>query len=168
MEKVQRAGLQRWTIALEMHVEASLATSMPCVHLHWMFDFLTKGVALSSKDGLRFQGSLPYRSLEAPQARGLVQACVRPGPFLFASWQDRRCPARNQLSRFQGFPSDARSGSRTYGKRKRFRLMSRSSCIFLPRNTSSSTQRMCAPSRKCLSSCRSNQPNVMLSLRFRP
>ena len=75
MEKVQRAGLQRWTIALEMHVEASLATSMPCVHLHWMFDSLTKGVALSSKDGLRFQGSLPYRSLEAPQARG--RSCKR-------------------------------------------------------------------------------------------
>ncbi|CAE7941282.1 unnamed protein product [Symbiodinium sp. KB8] len=73
--KVRESGVQRWTIAMAMHVEASVAQQCPYVHFHWMFDSMTKAVTLRCRDGLRFKGSLPYQSLEAPQARG--RACKR-------------------------------------------------------------------------------------------
>ena len=100
--KVRESGVQRWTIAMEMHVEASVAQQCPYVHFHWMFDSMTKGVTLRCRDGLRFKGSLPYKSLEAPQARG--RACKRAfdqGHFYLSagkiggySWRQHACHSK--------------------------------------------------------------------------
>ena len=73
MAKVRESGVQRWTIAMDMHVEASVAQQCPYVHFQWIFDSMTKGVTLRCRDGLRLKGSLPHKSLVAPQARG--RAC---------------------------------------------------------------------------------------------
>ena len=54
--KVRASGVQRWTIAMEMHVEASVAQQCPYVHFHWMLDSMTKRVTLRCRDGFRFKG----------------------------------------------------------------------------------------------------------------
>ena len=66
-DNVRRCGVQRWALAMELHVEASVDLQVPCVHLHWMFDSLIKGFTFCCRDGLRFKApclTAPWRLLK--------------------------------------------------------------------------------------------------------
>ncbi|CAE7495760.1 unnamed protein product [Symbiodinium sp. CCMP2592] len=74
---VSSTPITRWTAAMELHVEASLAANppIPSVHIHFMFDAIGKTISFRNEPGLKFRNSQPYRSLAAPVARG--RACKR-------------------------------------------------------------------------------------------
>ncbi|CAE7672280.1 unnamed protein product [Symbiodinium sp. CCMP2592] len=74
---VSSTPITRWTAAMELHVEASLAANppIPLVHIHFMFDAIGKTISFRNEPGLKFRNSQPYRSLAAPVARG--RACKR-------------------------------------------------------------------------------------------
>ncbi|CAE7545655.1 unnamed protein product [Symbiodinium sp. CCMP2592] len=74
---VSSTPITRWTAAMELHVEASLAANppIPSVHIHFMFDAIGKTISFRNEPGLTFRNSQPYRSLAAPVARG--RACKR-------------------------------------------------------------------------------------------
>ncbi|CAJ1402328.1 unnamed protein product [Effrenium voratum] len=67
----QRFGLERLTLAMELHTQVSMEAGYPSVHLHLMFDS-RKSVSLS-REALLFMSCVPYISTDAPRARG--KAC---------------------------------------------------------------------------------------------
>ncbi|CAE7567937.1 unnamed protein product, partial [Symbiodinium sp. CCMP2592] len=102
---VSSTPITRWTAAMELHVEASLAANppIPLVHIHFMFDAIGKTISFRNEPGLKFRNSQPYRSLSgailhATNAPPFKSYAVSP-EWITSMWQgDKLSPESVQMT----------------------------------------------------------------------
>ena len=92
-----RFKIDRYTLAMELHVQVSVEKSCPSVHLHAMFD--SRRCLVMERQALVFENACAYISTDAPRARGkATKAAWDQGHYYL------QCPKEGQIFVFSTCP----------------------------------------------------------------